>query len=109
MPDPGFLEETIMPDQNCPLCGGPAKFFLVRLGTAKRIECEVCKTFIVDPEAEGLVAKAPKSVRKEIYKAASALSDGFVLVISVTAKTKDATGRTQQKLTWKSEPAGNWQ
>ncbi len=98
-----------MPDQNCPLCGGPATFALVDFGRAKRIQCAVCKTFVVYPDVERLIAEAPRPNREAMSKAASALSDEFVLLISITADTKDPSGRAKQTLGWDSEPADKWQ
>ena len=96
-----------MPDQNCPLCGGPAKIVGVDFGRKKRIDCTTCKSIVIDSESERFAAKIKQAERDVISKRAAAVQEDFLLLIWVAHGT-DESGRAQERLSWEPQPAGNW-
>jgi hypothetical protein len=72
-----------MPDQACPLCGGPAAFSGHDYGRRKGFNCQNCTEFIVTLSAEARLKESMQPWKEAIIKKAKATPDGQILLIYV--------------------------
>jgi hypothetical protein len=72
-----------MPEQNCPLCNGPAKFKHEAYGRSNKcFNCSNCLLFIISPKAEEFIKDAPNELKKEISDKSKLVDLGKALLIT---------------------------
>lgn len=72
-----------MPDQSCPLCGGPAAFSGHDYGRRKGFSCQNCTEFIITVSAEERLKESPQTWRNQLIEEAKATPEGKILVITI--------------------------
>lgn len=70
-----------MPDQECPLCGGPAAFSGHDYGRRKGYSCQNCTEFVVTLSAEARLKDSPQAWRDQLSEKAKVTPTGHILVI----------------------------
>lgn len=76
-------------EQNCPLCGSPAEYYLVDYGKRKYFKCPKCTLFQITLRAEKILQDGPQQWRDGYALAACQAPDGQALTLRVPPQSQD--------------------
>lgn len=84
--------------QKCPLCGLPATFKFLLIGTRKKFYCDKCKCFIIDPDTEEVLSKEQK---EEFSNKSSRCHNQTILHIRFAKGTRNIIAECESENNWK--------
>lgn len=79
-------------EQNCPLCGKPAKYFGVDYGRRKTFHCKECSCFQISNPAEARLEQSIQNWRDQLSQKAKSAPEDSILVITMPSNEEKEKG-----------------